>query len=376
MRDALARFLHRPTDDRATIPEAYSTELQVVYNALRDMHWPGETEYLHGLTGVGIGIADSLMFQRGDPEPSDPDMSSLYGLAMPLVKHGVALDMVQLERAGDPGYLDDVRVLLLTYEGQKPPAPAVHEALAAWVRRGNVLILFGAGDAYDGVREWWNQDGTSYARPQDHLTELLGATRAPEAGVVTVGKGYLFYVPVSPAALAHDEAGPEQVLEQVAVAHQKLGLPWTTGNHLVLRRGPYVVAAGMDESTEDSTLTLSGNYINLYEPELSVMNDPGIAPDTRWLLYDLSRCPDTPWVIAAAGRVEDERVEDGALLFRVEGMAQTTCAVRVRLPSIPTSVLVDGEEIGGHWDAPSRTALLRFPNKPVGVAVVVSWRLS
>ncbi len=62
-------------------------------------------------------------------------MSSLYGLAMPLVKHGVALDMVQLERAGDPGYLDNVRVLLLTYEGQKPLSSAVHDALAAWVRR-------------------------------------------------------------------------------------------------------------------------------------------------------------------------------------------------------------------------------------------------
>ncbi len=59
--------MHRPTDDLATIPESYSTELQVVFNALRDMDWPGEVTYLHGMAGIGLGIADSLMFQRGDP---------------------------------------------------------------------------------------------------------------------------------------------------------------------------------------------------------------------------------------------------------------------------------------------------------------------
>ncbi len=379
MRDALARFLHRPTEDRAAIPESYSTELQVVYNALRDMHWPEDTEYLHGLTGIGLGIADSLMFQRGDPEPSDPDMSSLYGLAMPLVKHGVALDMVQLERAGDPGYLDDVRVLLLTYEGQKPPSAAVHEALAAWVRRGNVLLLYGTGDAYNDVREWWNEDGdgtaeTTYARPQDHLTELLGASRTPEPGMVACGQGFLVYVPASPAALAHDDTGPAQVLSQVAAACEKVGLPWTTGNHLVLRRGPYVAAAGMDESIEEATLTLTGTYVNLYDPGLPVIADPQIAPDTRWLFYDLARCPDTPWVIAAAGRVEDERVAGDALVFTVEGMAETVCAARVRVPSAPVSATADGVEIDVQWDASSRTALVRFPNRPAGVEVRVSWR--
>lgn len=378
IRDALARFMHRPTDDLATIPESYSTELQVVFNALRDMDWPGEVTYLHGMAGIGLGIADSLMFQRGDPEPSDPDMSSLYGLAMPLVKHGVALDMVQLERAGDPGYLDNVRVLLLTYEGQKPLSSAVHDALAAWVHKGNVLMLYGTGDAYNTVREWWNQDGATYERPQDHLTELLGVGRDPAAGSYTVGAGTLMVIPASPAALAHDVAGPAQVLERVEDACKTVGLPWATGNHLVLRRGPYVVAAGMDESTSDDTLALTGSYVNLYDPALPVVVDPLIVPDTRWLLYDLARCPGQAqqtwaWVIAAAGRVEDEVAGATALTFTVEGMAKTMCAVRVRVPLAPVSVQVGGVEIPVIWDGASRTALLRFPNDPAGVKVQVSW---
>ena len=44
----------------------------------------------------------------------------------------------------------------------------LHELL-----QGGGLALFGTGDEYDGVREWWNQDGRGYLRPQEHLTELL-----------------------------------------------------------------------------------------------------------------------------------------------------------------------------------------------------------
>jgi len=373
IRDAMARFLHRPTDDLATIPASYSTELQVVFNALRDMSWPEDTVYLHGVTGIGLGIADTLMYQRGDPDPSDPDMSSLYGLAMPLVKHGVALDMVQLERVPEAGYLDNISVLLLTYEGQKPPSAKIHETLVAWVRDGHALALFGRGDAYDGVREWWNQDGADYARPQAHLTELLGVGRSPEPGVFGVGRGHLLVMDASPAALAHDETGPEEVLERVSAACSLVGLPWSTGNHLVLRRGPYVVAAGMDESVRETILTLSGCYVNLYDPDLSVVVNPEIKPNTRWLLYDLDRCPDQPWVIAAAGRVENEKVADGALTFAVEGMADTVCAVRVRLPDAPVEVLVGDQVVEARWDAGSSTALIRFDNRPEGVQVQIIW---
>ena len=376
LRDALSRFYHDPTDQKAFIPAGYATELQIVFNALRDVHWPGDTEWLHGQKGIGLAISDNIMYQRGDPDPSDADMSSLYGLALPLVKHGVALDMVHLERMAEPEYLDGVDVLLLTYEGQKPPSSAAHEALAAWVRAGGALILIGTGDAYDGVREWWNQEGADYARPQAHLTEVLGVGRQPDAGVHACGRGYLLVEPASPAALAHSAGGAEVVLEATAQARLLTGKPWRPGNHLVLRRGPYVVAAGMDESSLVTSLALPGAYVNLFDADLPVLVDPVIAPDTRWLLYDLSRCAEGPWVIAAAGRVEDETATADRLTFRVEGMAGTQCAVRVWLPKAPVAVLVhvEGSDHAWDqvWDAASRTLLLRFANRPEGVSVEVA----
>ncbi len=378
MRSAIARFYHNPTDQRVSIPQAYATELQIVYNALCDMHWPDDTEWLYGQSGTGLAISDTLMYQRGDPEPSDADMSSVYGLAMPLVKHGVALTMVQLERVVDPGYLDNVSVLLLTYEGQKPPSPEIHIALAEWLRNKhsggpNILLLFGTGDVYNGVREWWNQGGMNYERPQDHLTELLDLGRMPESGTYACGEGWLVFAPDSPAALAHDKLGATIVLDLVKQAHEKLGVAWTQRNVLALRRGPYVVAAGMDESTSETTTVLPGTFINLFDATLAVVKNPGIAPDTRWLLYDLARCPDYPWVIAAAGRVLDEVYDDNTLSFTIEGMAGTTCIVRAWVPNAPTTVVAQDRDVAILWDADSSTASVSFANDPAGVSVRIKW---
>jgi hypothetical protein len=383
MRDALAAFYHNPTDQRAFVPASYSTELQIVFNALRDMAWPKDTAWLHGQTGIGLAISDTLMYQRGAPSPSDPDMSSLYGLAMPLIKHGVALSMVQLERVIDPGYLEGERVLLLTYEGQKPLTAAVHTALAVWVRAGNVLIVFGEGDAYDTVREWWNQDGADYVRPQAHLTEILGLGRQPEAGFHACGDGWTVIMPDSPAGLAHTPQGAAQVLDQVKAAYERLSLPWREGNALVLRRGPYVVAAGMDESIAAEPITLTGRFVNLFDAQLAICETPQIQPDSRWLLYDLAHCPaDRPWVIAAAGRVRDEAYDAHILSFVVEGMAETACSVRAALPTEPMSVTAKAvgtanalrdDKVSHIWDAASKTVLItRFPNHPEGVRVTVN----
>ncbi len=373
VRSALSALYHNAASERAFIPSNYATELQVIYNALADMDWPGETQWLSGQSGVGLGIADLLMFQRGEPDPSDADMSSFYGLAMPLTKNGMALSMVQLERVAEPGYLDPLRVLFLTYEGQKPPSAQTHEALVAWVKRGNALALFGQGDAYNAVREWWNQAGLDYERPQDHLTELAGLGRTPKEGLYPCGEGSILIAAGSPCELAYDPMGPRKVLDALNQAGKRLGLSFQPTHVLALRRGPYVAASGMDESLDTEPHILSGQWINLFDAQLPVTIDPRIAPDTRWLLYDLSRCPAHPWVIAAAGRVENETYSDHSLTFTVAGMANTLCSARVRLPVKPTQVIVGDGPVDFEWENASSTALVQFSNQSDGVSVEIVW---
>ena len=372
LRDALSAFYHDPTEEREYIPAAYATELQVVYNALADMDWQGDYEWIHGSEGIGLAISDTLMYQRGEPHPSDPDLSSFYGLAMPLLKHGTALTMVQLERVVDAGYLDNIRILLLTYEGMKPTSLQMHQAIVEWVRKGNALVLFGQGDVYNTVREWWNQDGLTYAAPQEHLTELLGLGRNPVEGQYKCGRGYVVLNPTSPEELAHRHDGAEVLIGLIKQLVPSMQMPWRETNVLALRRGPYVAISGLDESTADSSV-LKGTFANLYDARLAITIDPVILPDTRWLLVDLARCPDTPWVVASAGRIKDETVGIHALSFGVEGMANTTCVVRAKLPIKPVCTFVAGQAHDGEWDAVSSTVLLTFPNQSRGVTVLVEW---
>ena len=70
---------------REPIPPAYATELMTVITALNDMN-QHEIAWECGTRGIGVIVSDSMMFQRGDPSPSDPDLSSFYGLALPLLE--------------------------------------------------------------------------------------------------------------------------------------------------------------------------------------------------------------------------------------------------------------------------------------------------
>ena len=124
--------------------------------------------------GLGVVVSDTMMFQRGEPSPSDTHLGSFYGLALPLVKHGMPVEPVQLENATLPNALAPYKILLLTYEGMKPMTPDVHTALAKWVRNGGVLIVA------DDERDPYNRPRmvehapNQYKTPLRHLYETLG----------------------------------------------------------------------------------------------------------------------------------------------------------------------------------------------------------
>ena len=122
------------------MPASYATEVQTVINALNDMRQE-RVAWDCGTTGIGVVVSDSLMFQRGDPSPSDPHLSQVYGLALPLLKRGMPITPVQLENLTVPRYLDGFHLLLLTYHGMKPLSPEVHTPLVDWVKCGGVLVV-------------------------------------------------------------------------------------------------------------------------------------------------------------------------------------------------------------------------------------------
>jgi hypothetical protein len=369
---------HRgPNPARVGIPKLYETELQAVITALGDMKQPEVRWVSAGTEGTGVLVSDTMMFQRADPNPSDTNLGSFYGLALPLLKRGVPVEAVQIETATKPGFLDRYKLLILTYEGQKPPQPEFHAALARWVRAGGALVVMDDDrDPYNSVREWWNTAPLSFHTPRAHLFDALGIP-ADATGIHKVGRGVVVREAVSPAALTYQEGGAETVRQAVRQAAAQIKLPWKESNSLVLRRGPYLVAAGFDESAPDARpYVLPGRYINLFDPTLAVLHSVTVGAGARMLLLDLDRIQSSAArVVAAACRVRDERADGNSLTFRVDGVGDTNAVVQIVSRLAPTDVLIDGKPLDlSQYDYREGLLRLRFPNSAEPVPVIVHFR--
>jgi hypothetical protein len=194
-----------------------------------------------GTTGIGVLVSDSLMFQRGEPSPSDPWLDNVYGLAMPLVKHGLPVTPVQLENVAAPHYLDGFRILYLSYDGQKPSSPEVHAPLAHWVKNGGVWVFCDQdADPYLKVRDWWNGGGDNFSPPRQHLFQQLGITDSTATNQFNpVGRGGLIWTHERPAQFSTSVGGAAQIIEAARLAAKHADLKWSGKNYLLLRRSPY-----------------------------------------------------------------------------------------------------------------------------------------
>jgi hypothetical protein len=356
-----------------TIPPGYATELQTVMNALNDLK-QDDVRWDCGTTGIGVVVGDSLMFERGDPAPSDGHLSHIYGLAMPLLMHGIPVAPVQLENVTASHYLDGFKVLLMTYQGMKPQTPEVHAPLADWVKRGGVLVFCDDdSDVFNSVPEWWNTGANHFHTPREALFALLGFQSAAAGGKSAegaaetswkFGAGRVIWQRENPVQFAASAAGAEQV---VALAHQAAkfaGLKWRETGSLVLRRGPYIVAAGLDESIPGKPKTLHGHFINLFDPELRVQEKMEIVPGSRFFLRDLDYGRTAaPQLLASAGRALPEKSPVKSPAFLVEGAAQTPAVMLLHCAQAPLAVTLDGQPVTDvKFSKPGHLLWIRFTN--------------
>lgn len=361
--------------ERESIPPDYATELLIVMNALNDMNQP-KIEWSCGVTGIGILVSDTMMFQRGEPNPSDPHMGSFFGLAMPLLKRGALVHPVQYENIGLPGYLKPYKVLFLTYEGMKPPTPELHTHLANWIKAGGVLVFVDDdSDPYNSVKEWWNTNGMNYAAPRIHLFELLGLSAKSGEGIYKIGRGSLIYKRISPASLTKDAKGAELTVSMAKQAFAQAKLPWVETNYLILRRGPYVIAAGLEETPKVSPRKLTGLFVNLFDANLKITRQVTVDPGARLLLIDLQKLDLTkPKIIASASKVLGVKVSPNSIRFHSEGPSGTVAATRIALPRSPKSIKVgeyNQNQVESIWDAKSKTLLIKYPNSADGLWIEI-----
>lgn len=153
------------------IPPPYGTEIQNVVRAMTEIGGARSHAWHTRSPRVGVLISETAMWETRDPQPSNPQ--SLFALTLPLLSLGVPVDAVPLEAVTVRRYLDRFRVLFLSYDSFKPLSPAVHSALARWVReKGGTLVLLGGRSAYNEAHLWWRDAG--FDSPTAHLLAELG----------------------------------------------------------------------------------------------------------------------------------------------------------------------------------------------------------
>lgn len=374
---------------KSRIPSSYATEILTLINALNDMD-QNDTVWDCGTRGMGVLVSDSLMFQRylsHGEEWEDPHHSNFFGLALPLLKQGIPVQPIHLERLEGSSALSSMAVLLLTYTSMKPASPDIHKRLAAWVQGGGCLAYFGSDrDPYQTMPEWWNRD-YDYETPSQHLFECLGLPRNPEEGIHQVGQGVVSVSRRDPFKLAADKYGARNVRRAVRGMLEAKGLEglWKSQHYLHLRRGPYHIISVLDESqnqedTENGKFKLEGRLIDLFDAALPVVKQKEYEPGQVGFLYDIKHAPAIrPWVIAGAARITDTERADGVYRFEAKGPILTRAVMRVLLDKKPSKIDVQYPQSTGltefdaEWDAETSTLKLDFLNQPDGVNITLEW---
>ena len=242
------------SDEKTRIPRFYSTQMQVMVNALNNM--PETKSKVSGSQGVSVLTGNSMMFQRFPLHEGydDPQLANFYGMALPLLKSGVPVGIAHLENLAFKEALASTKVLVMSYANVKPLDPEAHTCLARWVKNGGVLLFCGTdADPFQNVPEWWNSGGMGYTAPSQHLFSLMGMpTDAPE-GEYRYGKGLVKVMRHDPKEFLLKADGHREFVANVdALYRRATGKGLAMKNDFRLSRGPYELVAVVDESADSA----------------------------------------------------------------------------------------------------------------------------
>lgn len=371
------------SDKKERIPRFYSTQMQVMINTLNNM--PESDNKVSGSHGIGVLMANSLMFQRFPVHDGyeDPQLSNFYGQALPLLKRGVPVKTVHIENAGFEETWTDVKVLVMSYANMKPMDPEAHDHLAEWVRKGGVLVYCGRdNDPFQRVQEWWNTEGNAFNAPSEHLFQKLGLSAPFGGGEYSYGEGKVFILRQDPKEFIMDEDNDAEFVSVVKRLYENNtdGGTLKFKNSFALSRGPYEIISVLDENDDQTPYTLRGKLIDLFDPKIPVLDEKKVTPGEQAFLFNIGQVADKdrPQVLATAARIYDEQRGEGEYSFVAKSPANTTNVMRVLLPAEIKEVIATDHsgnvlDVESTWDAGSGTCFLSFENDPDGIQVKLRW---
>ncbi len=367
------------TDEQVLIPNHYSTQMQVMVNALNDI--PETKNTVSGSQGIDIILSNSLMFQRfpQHKDYDDPALSNFYGLALPLLKKGIPVGTVHLENLNNTASLENTEVLIMSYSNLKPGSPEDHKYLKEWIADGGTLVFCGSDtDPFQSVKEWWNTD-FDYASPSQHLFDVLEIEPKASVQKYSHGKGNVYIIKQDPKEFVINTNGDDEFLTTIKEAYTATGNSWIEKNNFHLSRGYFEMASVLEESVSTNPYTFNAPVIDLFDPELPVIKSKKVMPGEQSLVVNLNRINrNKPQVLATAARVTEEETTTTSYSFISRSPVKTKNAMRIYLPKAPKNVSVTDETNASmaftqEWDADSATLLLKFDNTGAPLKTIINW---
>lgn len=271
----------------------------------------------------------------------------------------------------------------MSYSNMKPMDKTAHDHIAEWVKNGGVLVYCGRDeDAFQRVQEWWNTNGNTFRAPSEHLFMKFGLSEPFKGGEYIYGKGRVYIMRNDPKEFVLNGNSDEEFVNTIKKLYETkaVGGKLEFKNHFTLTRGPYELISVVDENADQSSYTLKGKFIDLFDPEIPVLNEKRVKPGEQAFLYNINSVqkPTVPQVLAAAARVYEEKVVKRGYSFIAKSPLNTTNVMRVLLPEKANKIEVmdvAGKSVAtqSSWDAASKTYFLKFENNPDGVQVKISW---
>ena len=367
------------SNEKARIPRSFSTQLQVMINALNKM--PVSNNKISGTQGINILMGNSLMFQRNDTLVEgydDPELANFFGMIMPLLKRGIPARTLHIENVGYPESWKDTRTLIMSYTNMKPLTSEGNKYIANWVKNGGNLIYISRDeDPFQTAYEWWNTGNNHYKTPAEHLFYLLDIRENSAKEYYQVEKGTVQILRYDPKEFVLKENNDRALLAAIERVTKKVEYK----NNLVLDRGPYRIIAVMNESVTDQPYVTKGLFIDLFDPKLPIVVEKKVLPGAQSFLYNVETAfvKKQPQVLASACRISDEKHLKRSYSFIAKSPNHTTNAMRIWLPKKPVKVTIQDvnsqsiTNVEGEWDERSQTYFLSFENSPDGVQTTFVW---
>ena len=361
-------------------PAAYRTTLMSCLTALQEMPRGARDDVAAGSKGVGMLIADSAMWQHANR----PVQDAFMGLLIPLLKRGVPVNSVPMERCGDKAYMKHFRLLMLSFEAFKPHDEQSLQDLLAWVRDGGVLVLFKTADAFDNIDMFWKQAGFSSA--QAYLCSQVGFAydAAPDADLngqpcvhKAVGKGHVILADLTPSTFVDEAAADGKYLPLVRACFERyIGEQLREPGFIIARRGRFVIG-----HTFDRTEKIDGTFIDVFSPDLPVVTNPQLGPNASMILYDVAAPmrKEQPSLLYSTYRLMGRQESSAVTAFFVMGPAGTDAAARLftagKRPASIEARTATGKSVSTTLNSGGdNTILVTFAGDPSGVGVKVTWQ--